>query len=167
VPNPTLQADSGQLGCFLETASVRQASRLAAELLSLGRLRPGGSLNILSSFTHVAYDPIVLVVASCFSSAVLLAVILAARPTISACAGLGRWVLLAGIVFRSPLPLLLVPRDHIPGLMSLPVIPPPSFCFGQRGLLHVVAFALPIATALVALRLVLSHSNSSRIRVAT
>jgi hypothetical protein len=53
----------------------------------------------------------------------------------------------------APVPLVLVAREHVPVLGSLPFLPHPSFCFGAPGAAHLIAFVLPVIFTLVALRI--------------
>jgi hypothetical protein len=105
-------------------------------------------------WTHITYSPTLLLIVSSLYSLATIAVLVSARRLLVARVHASRALLPALFVVLSPLPIVFIAREHVPVLGSLPFLPHASFCFGNPGALHVIAFALPIISTLVALRII-------------
>jgi len=112
-------------------------------------------------WTHTTYSPQLLLVGSCVYSLAIIAVLVAARRFLVASVHASRAFLPALLVVLSPLPMVVIAREHVPVLGSLPFLPHASFCFGVPGPLHVIALALPVVSTLVALRVIHSSARSA------
>jgi hypothetical protein len=104
------------------------------------------------AWSHTTYSPALLLIGSALYSLALLGFLLAARRPLAARIRTGQALLPAILVLFSPLPVLLVAREHLPLIGTLPLLPPSRFCFGDPGVGHVIAFALPVLTTLASLR---------------
>jgi hypothetical protein len=110
-------------------------------------------------WTHTTYCPSLLLVVSSVYSLVLVALLIGARRTLGQRLRANRSWLPVLLVVLSPVPVVLVAREHVPVLGSLPFLPHPSFCFGTPGAAHLIAFALPVISTLVALRIDLGFTR--------
>jgi hypothetical protein len=98
---------------------------------------------------HVTYSPaLLLAISAVLSLVVALVVALALRFP-----GWRRGVV--AFIVASPIPILLLAREHLPLLSWIPMASGFDFCFGEPGVLQVVSFLLPLAvgfSTLAALR---------------
>jgi hypothetical protein len=102
-------------------------------------------------WTHTTYSPTLLLVVSSLYSLAVIAALAGVRRILVA---RSQTLLPALLVILSPLPIVLIAREHVPVLGSLPLLPRASFCFGNPGALHVIALALPVISTLAALRII-------------
>ncbi len=105
--------------------------------------------------THVTYSPIVLLgvsVAVSLLVALVVAVLLRAP---------GRTRVILITILASPLPLLLLAREHLPILSGSP-LPGVDFCFGEPGFLHLVSFLLPPFVGLLTLTALRARNAEAR-----
>src|SRR5262249_4247627 len=93
---------------------------------------------------HVTYSPVLLLAVSVALSLLvaLVVVVLVRVPRHTA--------IIVAIIFASPLPLLLLAREHLPVLSGSP-LPGVDFCFGDPGFLQLVSFVLPPFVGLLTL----------------
>ena len=94
-------------------------------------------MDISSGFTHSTQSPVLLLLLAIAASVFVTVLGLRSRS-------LGIGAALCSSAF-----LVLLAGEHVPLVAA---IAPRRFCFGDIGVLHILSFALPLATALIRLR---------------